>query len=31
VLPRSWITGEEFHLIWSDKTELSQPAQRVRN
>ncbi len=31
VLPQSWKTGEEFHLIWSDKTELSQPAQQVRD
>ena len=31
VLPQSWITGEEFHLIWSDRTELSASAQRVRN
>ena len=31
VLPQSWITGEEFHLIWSDKTELSQSAQQVRD
>ena len=31
VLPQSWVTGEEFHLIWSDKTELSQSAQQVRD
>ena len=31
VLPQSWVTGEEFHLIWSDKTELSPSAQRVRD
>ena len=31
VLPQSWITGEEFHLIWSDRTELSGSAQLVRN
>ena len=31
VLPQSWITGEEFHLIWSEKTELSPSAERVRD
>ena len=31
VVAQSWITGEEFHLIWSDKTELSQSAQQVRD
>ena len=31
VLPQSWITGEEFHLIWSDRTELSESAQQVRD
>jgi DNA-binding transcriptional LysR family regulator len=31
VVPQSWITGEEFHLIWSDKTQLSASAQQVRN
>lgn len=31
VLAQSYITGEEFHLIWSEKTELSQPAQQVRD
>ena len=31
VLPQSWKTGEEFHLIWSDRTELSEPAQQVRD
>jgi len=31
VLPQSWITGEEFHLIWSDKTTLSESAQQVRD
>ena len=31
VLPQSWITGEEFHLIWSDRTELSKPARQVRD
>jgi hypothetical protein len=30
-LPQSWITGEAFHLIWSDKTTLSESAQRVRD
>jgi DNA-binding transcriptional LysR family regulator len=27
---RSWVTGEEFHLIWSARTELSPAAQQVR-
>lgn len=31
VLPQSWVTGEEFHLIWSDRTTLSEPAQQVRD
>ena len=31
VLAQSWITGEEFHLIWSERTELSPSAQRVRD
>ena len=31
VLPQSWKTGEEFHLIWSDHTELSESAQQVRD
>ncbi len=31
VLPQSWKTGDEFHLIWSDRTELSEPAQQVRD
>ena len=31
VLPQSWKTGEEFHLIWSDRTELSESAQQVRD
>ncbi|MCP4333010.1 MAG: LysR family transcriptional regulator [Gammaproteobacteria bacterium] len=31
VMPQSWITGEEFHLIWSDRTSLSDSAQRVRD
>ncbi len=28
---QSWVTGEEFHLIWSDKTTLSASAQQVRD
>ena len=31
VVPQSWITGEEFHLIWSDQTTLSESACRVRD
>ena len=31
VLAQSWITGEEFHLIWSNRTELSASAQQVRD
>jgi len=31
VVADSWITGEEFHLIWSDKTTLSASAQQVRD
>ena len=31
VLPQSWITSEEFHLIWSDNTSLSDSAQQVRD
>jgi DNA-binding transcriptional LysR family regulator len=31
VLPQSFNTGEEFHLIWSDRTELSESAQQVRD
>ena len=31
VLPQSWVTGEEFHLIWSDRTELSESARQVRD
>jgi DNA-binding transcriptional LysR family regulator len=27
---RSWTTGEEFHLIWSQRIELSPAAQQVR-
>lgn len=30
-LSESWITGEEFHLIWSNKTSLSPYAQQVRD
>lgn len=29
--PESWTTGEEFHLIWSSRTELSQQAKLVRD
>ena len=28
---QSWVTGEEFHLIWSDKTTLSASAEQVRD
>jgi DNA-binding transcriptional LysR family regulator len=31
VVAQSWITGEEFHLIWSDNTLLSDSAQQVRD
>jgi len=31
VLQQSWKTGEEFHLIWSDRTQLSDSAQQVRD
>jgi DNA-binding transcriptional LysR family regulator len=31
VLPQSWVTGEEFHLIWSDRAELSPSAAQVRD
>ncbi len=31
VVPKSWITGEEFHLIWSDRTTLSESACQVRD
>lgn len=31
VLPQSWKTGEEFHLIWSDRIELSESARQVRD
>jgi DNA-binding transcriptional LysR family regulator len=30
-LTQSWVTGEEFHLIWSDNTRLSDSAQQVRD
>jgi DNA-binding transcriptional LysR family regulator len=30
-LSKSWITGEEFHLIWSNKTGLSSYAQQLRD
>ena len=29
--PESWVTGEEFHLIWSSQIELSQQAKLVRD
>ncbi len=29
--PKSWITGEAFHLIWSEKSQLSESAQQVRD
>jgi DNA-binding transcriptional LysR family regulator len=31
VVPQSWITGEEFHLIWSDKSTLTESARQVRD
>ena len=31
VLPQGWKTGEEFHLIWSARTELSESARQVRD
>jgi DNA-binding transcriptional LysR family regulator len=31
VLADSWITDDEFHLIWSEKTTLSPHAQLVRD
>ena len=31
VLPKSWVTGEEFHLIWSSNITLSPYAEQVRN
>lgn len=27
----SWVTGEEFHLIWSERSQLSGPALQVRD
>mgnify|MGYP001814554613 FL=1 len=30
-LDRNWVTGEEFHLIWSSRTTLSDPAQQLRD
>lgn len=30
-LSDSWVTGNEFHLIWSNKTGLSPYAQQVRD
>ena len=30
-LPESWVSGEEFHLIWSSKTTLSAHAEQVRD
>jgi DNA-binding transcriptional LysR family regulator len=29
--PESWVTGEEFNLIWSSRIELSQQAKLVRD
>ena len=31
VVSQSWITGEEFHLIWSGQTTLSESASKVRD
>ena len=31
VLPQSWVTGEEFHLIWSNRSTLSAATMRVRD
>ena len=31
VVPQSWVTGEEFHLIWSDNTKLSDSAAQERD
>jgi DNA-binding transcriptional LysR family regulator len=31
VVPQSWITGDEFHLIWSDNIRLSESAEQVRD
>ncbi|MFT7556899.1 MAG: hypothetical protein ACI9LO_003232, partial [Planctomycetota bacterium] len=30
-IPQSWVSDEEFHLIWSDKTILSDSAIGVRD
>lgn len=30
-IPQSWVSDEEFHLIWSDKTTLSDSAIAVRD
>ena len=31
VVPQSWITNEEFHLIWSDRSTLTDSARQVRD
>jgi DNA-binding transcriptional LysR family regulator len=31
VVPQSWITGEKFHLIWSDRSTLTDSARQVRD
>jgi len=31
VLPQSWVTGEEFHLIWSNRSTLTDSATQVRD
>ncbi len=31
VLPQSWVTGEEFHLIWSNRSTLTDSATHVRD
>jgi DNA-binding transcriptional LysR family regulator len=31
VLPQSWVTGEEFHLIWSNHSTLTDSATHVRD
>lgn len=31
VLPHSWVTGEEFHLIWSNRSTLTDSAAQVRD
>lgn len=30
VFPKTWATGEDFYLIWSEKNQISEPAQQVR-